>query len=35
MSRDVKVDNTPPIIRENDKDEQDFKLNRMDGEEVD
>ena len=35
MSRDVEMDNASSIMSENDKDEQDFKLNRVDGEEVD
>jgi hypothetical protein len=34
MSRDVKVDNTPSVMGENDKDEQDFKPNRVHSEEV-
>jgi hypothetical protein len=35
MSRDVKVDNASSVMGEDDKDEQDFKPNRVDGEEID
>src|SRR5262245_12067364 len=35
MSRDVEVDNASSIMRENDKNEEDFKPNGLDGEEVD
>jgi len=35
MSRDVKVDNASSGMGEDDKDEQDFKPNRVDGEEID
>src|SRR5262245_20330263 len=35
MSRDIKVDNASSIMRKDDKDEEDFKPNGGDGEEVD
>src|SRR5215831_14955626 len=35
MSRDVEVDNASSVMGENDKDEEDFKPNRVDGEEID
>jgi hypothetical protein len=35
MSRNVEVDHTSAVMRENDKDKQDFKPNRGDSEEVD
>src|SRR5262245_12750035 len=34
MSRHVKVDNASTVLHKNDKDEQDFKPDRVDGEEV-
>jgi hypothetical protein len=35
MSRDVEVHDASSVMRENDENEQDFKPNRMDREEVD
>src|SRR5262249_44510941 len=35
MSRDIEVDNASPIMRKNDKHEQNFKPYSMDGEKVD